>query len=194
VSRVVAVVPHEMIDTRAPWLRKACRKIAPSSPFAALARRHLLQLTVGRDGLEQGEAKLLTDNLCNLLALASARDTVASARPPELQLAALLAFLRQNLGNPELSPRMVAGRFGISVRTLHLRFRSVGRTFSRFVLDSRLDGCGKALRDSRQLGCSISELAYSWGFNDLSHFNKAFRARFDMAPGEWRHSSQSTQR
>jgi methylphosphotriester-DNA--protein-cysteine methyltransferase len=28
-----------------------------------------------------------------------------------------------------------------------------------------------------------------WGFNDLSHFNKAFRARFDMTPREWRNST-----
>jgi AraC-like DNA-binding protein len=30
-----------------------------------------------------------------------------------------------------------------------------------------------------------------WAFNDLSHFDKAFRAQFDMTPGEWRNSPAS---
>jgi AraC family transcriptional regulator, positive regulator of tynA and feaB len=29
-------------------------------------------------------------------------------------------------------------------------------------------------------------IAYRWGFNDLSHFDKAFRARFDCSPRECR--------
>jgi AraC-like DNA-binding protein len=36
----------------------------------------------------------------------------------------------------------------------------------------------------------ISEIAYRRGFNDLPYFNVTFRARFDMAPGEWRRELQ----
>jgi AraC-like DNA-binding protein len=50
-----------------------------------------------------------------------------------------------------------------------------------------LDACSKALRDPLQQTRSISEIAYSSGFNDLSHFNKTFRARFGMPPSQWRH-------
>jgi AraC-like DNA-binding protein len=32
----------------------------------------------------------------------------------------------------------------------------------------------------------VSEIAYRWGFNDLSHFNRSFRAHFAMTPREWR--------
>ena len=38
----------------------------------------------------------------------------------------------------------------------------------------------------RNARSKISEIAYRWGFNDLSHFNKAFRERFGRTPGEWR--------
>ncbi len=75
-----------------------------------------------------------------------------------------------------------AARFGISVRTLNLRFETLGQSFGRWLLENRLDACGKALRDLRQQSSSISEIAYRWGFNDLSHFNKAFRASFGMNP------------
>ena len=58
------------------------------------------------------------------------------------------------------------------------------------MLDHRLEVCALALRDPRQRASNISEIAYRWGFNDLSYFNKAFRARFDMTPGEWRSELQ----
>src|SRR5262249_17951271 len=79
---------------------------------------------------------------------------------------------------------------GISIRTLHFRFKQIGRTFGRWVLDNRLEACALALRDPRQRASNISEIAYRWGFNDLSYFNKAFRARFDMTPGDWRKEMQ----
>jgi AraC family transcriptional activator of tynA and feaB len=190
VSRIIAVIPRKTLDTRAPWLRdKPLRKIAAGSLYSDLTRRHLLQLASRHPSLEESEASLLTENLCNLLALASARDLPVNALRPEVQIEALLAFCWQNLSDPELSPRNVAMRFGISVRTLHLRFERVGETFGRWLLDNRLEACGKALRDPHQRDAGISEIAYRWGFNDLSHFNKAFRARFDMTPREWRNSA-----
>jgi AraC-like DNA-binding protein len=45
------------------------------------------------------------------------------------------------------------------------------------------------LRDENQQPLKISDVAYRWGFNDLSYFNKTFRARFDMSPREWRNAN-----
>ena len=106
--------------------------------------------------------------------------------PPELQLKALLDFCRRNLHNPALAPDMAAAQFGISTRTLHLRFEKMELTFGRWLLEARLDACSEALRDPSHAARSISEIAYGRGFNDLSHFNKAFRARFGVSPSQWR--------
>ena len=123
-------------------------------------------------------------------------NNIATEAPPEdlwvriagrnMQFTALLAYCRKNMCNPDLSPQTVAAEFGISVRTLHLRFAQVGQTFGRWVLDHRLEACRTALRDPNQRAASICEIAYRCGFNDLSHFNKVFRARFDQTPREWR--------
>lgn len=183
--RAIAVVPRAMLGWRAPWLgHRPLSMIDSNSAYADLARGHMVQL-VSRE-LGDSETNLLTDNLCNLLALATATDIAPSRFAPELLIEAVLTFCRQNLHRSELSPLVVATRFGISVRTLHLRFGALGQTFGRWLLETRLDACNKALRDSRQQNRSISEIAYSCGFNDLSHFNKSFRARFGMTPGQWR--------
>ena len=186
VSRSIAVIPRKALEIRAPWLtRTPVRRIAAGSPFADLIRHHLIELADCNRAFNEGEASLLTENLCNLLALATARHVPAAARP-DVAVETLLAFCRQNIGDSGLCPQMVATHFGISLRTLHLRFERLGQSFGRWVLDHRLDGCARALRDPRQAACSISEIAYRWGFNDLSHFNKSFRACFAMTPRDWR--------
>jgi len=183
--RAVAVLPRAMVNSRAPWLRhRAVHKFASNSRFLDLARRHIIRLV--SDDLNESETSLLTENLCNLLTLASANDVPPNRLQADLQLEAMLAFCRQNLHRSELSPYTVATRFGISVRTLHLRFETLGRTFGRWLLATRLDACCKALRDPLQHGATISDIAYGCGFNDLSYFNKTFRTHFGMTPGEWR--------
>jgi AraC-like DNA-binding protein len=181
--RAIAVLPRPILHSRAPWLRQRALYRFSNSHFLDLARHHMTHLVF--DDLDGNETSLLTENLCNLLALAST-DVAPNRLQAELQLEALLAFCRQNLHRPRLSPQSVAEHFGISVRTLHLRFTKLGTTFGNLLLETRLDACAKALKDPHQKLCSISEIAYSCGFNDLSHFNKTFRTRFGMPPGQWR--------
>jgi AraC family transcriptional regulator, positive regulator of tynA and feaB len=188
----IAMVPRAMIERRAPWVRNRPHlKLAPHARFSANLRLHMMQLTSDDLSLTESETGLLADSLCNLVALAAAEDVPSHRLQPELQLEALLAFCRQNLHDPDLTPQRAADYLGISVRTLHARFRETGRTFGRWLLENRLEGCSAALRDANQRTLNISEVAYRWGFNDLSYFNKAFRAQFDMTPRDWRHRIKS---
>ncbi len=74
----------------------------------------------------------------------------------------------------------------VSVRTIHKRFEAAETSFGRALLDLRLDASRRALADPRCDGLSVTQIAYGAGFNDLSHFTKAFRARFGMPPGMYR--------
>ena len=189
--RAIAVVPRALMDRRAPWLRqRRSHKLVSNSPFVDLARRHVVALNDSDAVLSETATSLLTENLCNLVALATAADVPPSRLQPELQIEAMLAVCRQHIHEPDLSPQFVADKLGISIRTLHSRFAQIGQTFGRWVLDHRLEACRSALRDHAQRALNISEIAYRWGFNDLSYFNKAFRARFEMTPRECRGESR----
>src|SRR5262249_47304251 len=166
--------------------RRALHRIPAGAQFADLARNHIVALTADDAPPSDSASIVLADNLSNLLGLASATDILPGRLQPDLQLEALLAFCRQNLHESELTPPRVAAHFGISVRTLRLRFARIGQTFGRWLLEHRLDACGAALRDAGQSETNISEIAYRWGFNDLSYFNKTFRARFATSPRAWR--------
>ena len=58
-----------------------------------------------------------------------------------------------------------------------------GRSPSRDLAEYRLSKAATALEDSRQ---SISDVALSSGFSDLSHFYKAFSAKYGMTPKKYR--------
>jgi AraC-like DNA-binding protein len=183
----VAIVPRAMVDRRAPWLRnRPLMKLGPDVRFSENVRLLMKELTSDRVSLSESQTGLLVDSFCNLLALASAEGLPPKRMQGELQMEALLSYCRRNLGNAELSPQQAADHVGISVRTLHSRFRETGRSFGRWLLESRLEACSAALRDPGQRTLNISEIAWRWGFNDLSYFNKAFRAQFDMTPRECR--------
>jgi AraC-like DNA-binding protein len=138
----------------------------------------------------------LTENICNILALLTATGDSerSSARQFAIQpgLDEILSVLRLHLANPDLAPKMLAERLGVSVRTIHSRFEDSNTTFGQWILENRLQACRRALSDLRHASFTISEIAYGWGFNDLSHFSKAFKSRFGVSPARYRHANCST--
>ena len=133
---------------------------------------------------------MLTDNLCNLLALITspteAQRRSIHAQTQQAGLDIMLAFARRHLPNPSLSPQLLAEHLNVSVRTVHKRFEQADSTFGRWVLEKRLEACRTALDDPRFDAHSVSQIAFAWGFNDLSHFTKAFKLRFAASPGRYR--------
>ena len=190
VDRVVAVIPHAQLHSRAPWLdRQPPNRMSGHSPLSGALRFYLERLA-GPDCTSPAEAVALTENVCNIIALMTAGNggEHSSARQFGAQpgLDQMLVVLRHLLAEPDLSPKMAAERLKVSVRTIHKRFEEADTTFGQWVLDNRLQACRRALDDPRQHSFTISQIAFGWGFNDLSHFSKAFKARFGLAPAQYR--------
>jgi AraC-like DNA-binding protein len=188
VDRMLAVIPSGMLHSRAPWLQdRPIGVMHRDGALHTMLRTHIERLA-GPDCGSTEEAELLSDNLCNLVALLTAREPAehkaSQARLSDLDR--MLAFLRRHLGDPALSPRSLAGHMQVSVRTIHNRFEKADTTFGRSLLHMRLEACRLALADPRCNGMTVSQIALGFGFNDLSHFTKAFRARFGVPPGLYR--------
>ena len=188
VDRAVAVIPSAMLQSRAPWLL--------DRPIGRMKRdpelHPMLRMTIERltspTCQSTGEAELLADNLCNLVALLSAHkgSEVNAAQERLSEIERMLAFIRRNLSNPNLSPQTLAKYLNVSVRTVHNRFESVETSFGRALIEMRLDKAQRALTDPRQAIYSVTQIAFGAGFNDLSHFTKSFRAKFGMPPTQYR--------
>ncbi len=184
VTRVLAVVPRRVLNTRIDGLRM----IPGSVAFADLLRDHLQRLSNPNLNVSEAAAQVLGQNVCNLIDVTCLGSAGKRRASQETQRALLLHFIQMNLRDPRLGPAKAAAHLGISVRSVHNLLVASGKTFGSWVLDERLKGCAGALRDRAWADRPIAEIAYAWGFVDQSHFNHSFKTRFAMTPGEMRFS------
>jgi AraC family transcriptional regulator, positive regulator of tynA and feaB len=85
-----------------------------------------------------------------------------------------------------LAPASIASELGISVRLLHRLFAERGKTAMKTIFAERVSRAAKLLADPNAAHRSITEIAFACGFNDSTHFGRAFAARMHMPPSEWR--------
>jgi len=102
----------------------------------------------------------------------------------------LKAAIECRLQDPELKPAVAAAAAGISVRYANDLLSQESSSVERYILHRRLERCRRALEDRDQDGRLIGEIAFGWGFSDLSHFARRFRAAYGFAPSDYRASAQ----
>lgn len=128
--------------------------------------------------------------LLDLVALSLSRSSRAGvAESVGLADATWLALRRAvdgRLREPGLGVAAIAAAIGISERYVHKLFERAGTTFASYLMDRRLDGAARDLKDPAIAGRAIGDIAFDWGFSDLSHFTRRFRHRFGCTPRDWR--------
>lgn len=158
--------------------------------IGALASSYLSTLGAHLGHIDPVAEQAVVQNLVRLVALAlgmapDMRDAGRAAlRRAKFQR--VLRYIDQHLCEPDLTPARVAGAVGISVRQLHLLFEPEATSFGRWVQRRRLEEIHGLLSGPSGKGRSITELAYAWGFNDLSTFYRAFRAVYGIHPSDVR--------
>jgi AraC-like DNA-binding protein len=106
--------------------------------------------------------------------------------PPELLRAQIAAFIDAHLGDPRLGPEVIARSHFISRRSLDRLFAAEGTSVRESIRLRRLERCRRDLQDPRLAGESVLQIATRWGFVSASHFSRAFRATYGMAPSDAR--------
>ena len=77
-------------------------------------------------------------------------------------------------------------------RYLHKAFESEPETVTHYIRDRRLERCRLRLLDPRFSQRPISALAFDAGFNDLSGFTRAFKAKYGRSPRQLRATARHT--
>lgn len=98
----------------------------------------------------------------------------------------VLRYIDEQLADPELSAGAVADALGMSRRYMHMLFDAEAETVGGYILRRRLEACARQLADPLLQRRSITEIAFSWGFNHPVHFARVFRRRFDLSPSDFR--------
>ncbi|MBK6360070.1 MAG: helix-turn-helix domain-containing protein [Comamonadaceae bacterium] len=102
----------------------------------------------------------------------------------------ILTYVARNLRDPLLSIDRIAQALNCSKRHLHNAFADGDETLASTILRLRLDACIRDLRHDAQDARAITDIALSWGFNNLSHFSRVFREHTGVSPSEYRTASQ----
>lgn len=100
-------------------------------------------------------------------------------------------FIDEHLRDPDLSPSFIASSLRLSDRYLRMIFAVSGESPSAYILRRRLEECAAQLGDPHWRNHSISNIAFSWGFNSAPHFTRKFRAQYLCSPSDFREQKLS---
>ncbi|WP_158818517.1 helix-turn-helix domain-containing protein [Methylocapsa sp. S129] len=119
-----------------------------------------------------------------------AREIAAARGAKTARRRAIFEAIDASARAPDASAGAIAGKLGISERYLRLILEETGSTFSELLLERRLALAWRRLTDPQANHQTISEIAYSAGFSDISYFNRSFRRRFGDTPSGVRGSGR----
>jgi signal transduction histidine kinase/ligand-binding sensor domain-containing protein/DNA-binding response OmpR family regulator len=109
--------------------------------------------------------------------------------PDERFLKRAIEIVEVNIGDADLDIERFAMEVGVSRMQLYRKLHALtDMTVKEFIRDIRLKRAAQLLLQGKQ---NISEIAYSVGFKDLSHFRKCFRQEFGMSASEYAEKNSS---
>lgn len=92
--------------------------------------------------------------------------------------AEIATYIESHCEDSTLTPDRVAGRAGVSLRTLQAMFAQENTSPAQEIRRARLIRGDQLLRQ----GLSVAESAFSSGFNDVSTFSRAYRRAYGTSP------------
>ncbi|WP_072395500.1 helix-turn-helix domain-containing protein [Hyphomicrobium sp. CS1GBMeth3] len=189
-SHLIVRIPRARLEARVGNVAGlTARPITAESGIGALAMGFLELLPKQAEKIDGTTSVKVAEQMLDLVALAF---TAEENRGPTLSsprataLVRLKATVERLLTEPGLKPDRVAAEAGISVRYANTLLAEEHTSIERFILERRLERCRNALEDRTQAHRSISEIAFNWGFSDLSHFGRRFKDRYGLTPTDYR--------
>jgi AraC-like DNA-binding protein len=193
--KVTLMIPWTLMRERLPERKQppSGGKIESRTGVGSLLAVHLLALSNQIDSLDQSVQASVSRSTLELLGIAlSGQQPSATFDASAAMLRRVKDFILQHLHEEDLNPTRIAEANNISLRYLHMLFQRSDLTVSGFILDSRLRVCRQALIDPAFQRLQISEIAFRWGFNSVSHFCRTFRGRYGASPSDVRRAALSS--
>ncbi len=162
------------------------------STAASMARNLVLEDYELAGDCETAAANSLLD------ILAIAYSTACDRRAPDISVAGVrralvTEFIESHLHDPGLTPGAIASALRISPRYLRKLMAQYGETASSYILRRRLEESGKNFKSALYRGRTVTDIAYSLGFNSTAHFARVFKVKFGLTPTDYRMMNASAQ-
>ncbi|WP_406508550.1 helix-turn-helix domain-containing protein [Streptomyces sp. NBC_00212] len=152
------------------------------SPFLTRLARNSGDYVDSAAGLSQTVGDLLATMLASRVRAPD--DDLRAAR--RTTLLRVRAYIDQNLADPDLCPERIARAHHVSLRHLQKLFAEEGATVTGWIRGRRLEGCRRELAGPYGADRTVGAIAARWGFMNLAHFSRLFKAAYGVTPRDFR--------
>src|SRR6516162_2465237 len=163
--------------------------------LAGLLPSFLTQVADVMDQVGGRAAVRLSGNVLDLLTTVLAERLDRPAADADSGHRALMlqitAFIEEHLGNPDLTPQLIAVAHHISLRQLHKLFQGSGTTVGGWIRQRRMERCGRDLRDPGLADRPVAAIGARWGYPDPAHFSRLFKSAYGVGPRDYRYHADA---
>ncbi len=185
--QIILRLPRERLAERLPSLsRVTARRFNGRVKAGMLATGFIRQMVHNGANLTDTDLRDMQTATAQMLATAMQQGIEDPFDAYSQRLERIKRRLHAQLRDPDLDFGQIASDEGMSQRSLQRLFQAEGQSPSQWVAEQRLKRVAGNLRDPAHAKRSITDIALSWGFGDLSHFSRAFRQRFGTSARSWR--------
>jgi len=181
---ILVNIPRSLLVARMPLARQLTgQRIAGDSKTGALCSSVIRQIAdFDTLAAPQLEDRLATSALDIISTAVEAGLTGQHTAPPgeHRLLPQVQRYILEHLHDPQLDIEAIAKAQNVAPRTLNRIFASEGTTPIRWLWRQRLAASHQLL--AQGLAESVTDAAYSSGFNDVSHFGRSFKREFGHPP------------
>ena len=191
---LVVKVKRDALEARVGRIRDLIAiALKPSKPENRWTSSFLAMLPSVSSRLTVTAQEIASNQVLDLVAI-SLLDTRGSSKSGiaswSLSLLRVRSAIEARLSDPKLNAATVAKAAGVSVRYANGLLAKECTSIMRLVLAMRLQRCRQALEDPLQNHRTLSEIARGWGFSDMTHFGRSFRAVYGVLPRDFRKSAR----
>jgi AraC-like DNA-binding protein len=190
---LLVLVPRENVLTQRMHLDSVLmRKFSGKTGLGKLAIQFMISAFDEIPVITPGAEWEIADAIANLIRLTmlDASEIHSEVSLPQVWRDRIKSYIVSHLRDPELSIDQIAVALNCTKRYIHKVFQCEGTSVSESILRMRLARCREDLRNPALSRNSITDIAYSWGFNNPAHFSKAFRDEYHVSPSCFRMEAQ----
>jgi AraC family transcriptional activator of tynA and feaB len=185
VDRRIVMMPKALLTSRIRSIENWKGPVRIKSDFvlSPIVAKLIHMLTERELPLTDAYAHRMLESVADYLADSMIGDTITAPGEDSSRRTFddLVQYVAHHIASSDLCAMSAAVANGVSLRTLHRLFKRFGlSSFEQFVIEKRLALARQSLMSGA--ATSVSEAAFTTGFNDLSHFTRRFSAAYGVNP------------
>jgi AraC-like DNA-binding protein len=192
VEHLIVMLPKQAFAERGLALDPLmARRLGGSGGVSRLALETMRNAYRELPNMPESAARGVGDAITQLvhLSLLELAGSASAATQREALRERIKQHVAQHLGDPALTVDSIARALNCSRRQLYNAFAEEPDGVAGYILACRLRACREAFANPQHARRSITDIALGFGFSNMAHFSRVFRAHLGMTPTDCRRAA-----